>query len=211
MRRLRRNLRDYGRWVTLRKAAAQLFSAVYLARDLRIYRMDLCWWEPQVAAAAGETGSLEYRFVGPQEEAIIRQIETMEEWLQDTVERRLQQGALCLAALERGTLAGFNLVSFGQVHIPLLRCTRRFRPDQAWSEQISVDPRYRGQGTATQLRYRVFAELQRRGVRFFYGGTLAYNAASLALARKVGFRQIAEVRYRRLLHRPRWRCVRLRP
>jgi RimJ/RimL family protein N-acetyltransferase len=119
--------------------------------------------------------------------------------LQASVERRLRDGALCLAALDGRTVAGFNLVSFGRTRIDLIEAERSFRK-HAWSEQITVNPDYRGRGIASELRYRIFAELKARGIAKFYGGALALNEPSLKLARKVGFREIAEVRYRRVLY-----------
>jgi RimJ/RimL family protein N-acetyltransferase len=95
-------------------------------------------------------------------------------------------------------VAGFNLVSFGRARIDLIGAERSFRRD-AWSEQITVNPDYRGRGVASELRFRVFGELKARGIAHFYGGALALNEGSLKLARKVGFREIAEVRYRKVL------------
>jgi GNAT superfamily N-acetyltransferase len=194
LRRFRRNLRDYGLGVTLRKTGASLFGFIYRTERYRIYRIELDAWE----AALPSSEDLEYRFLRPEEDKLIAQIESLEEWLGGSVKRKLELGAICLAALDGGTVAGFNLVSFGQVYIPLIDVVRRFPERTAWSEQITVHPGYRGRGVASKLRYRIFSELRSRRVARFYGGAHASNTASLGLAHKVGFREFVEVDYRKL-------------
>jgi L-amino acid N-acyltransferase YncA len=88
--------------------------------------------------------------------------------------------------------------------------TRKLRPGCAWSEHIAVRKEYRRSGLGAQLRLRIFQELKRRGVRSLYGGTLVTNTASLALARSVGFREIADVHYRKFLSFEKWHYVRVR-
>jgi L-amino acid N-acyltransferase YncA len=89
--------------------------------------------------------------------------------------------------------------------------TRRLHPRCAWSEHIAVRKEYRRSGLGAQLRFRIFQELKLRGVRRLYGGTLVTNSASLALARSVGFKEIADVHYRKILSFKRWRYTRVRP
>jgi GNAT superfamily N-acetyltransferase len=200
-------LRDYGLGVTLRKTAFRVFRIVYEHRDFLIYRIDLRSWNPRLEDCQG----LDYRFLEPTDAAPIEQIEAMEEWLQGSIVRRLQEGAVCLAALEDGRVAGFNLVSFGRVWVPLICAFLSFRGRSAWSDQITVDPAYRGRGVAPELRYRMFSELKARGIELFYGGTLKLNSASRKLARKVGFREIVEVRYRKVLMFESRRYTRVKP
>jgi GNAT superfamily N-acetyltransferase len=106
---------------------------------------------------------------------------------------------LCIAAFDEGELAGYNLVSLGTVYMPLVKLGRRFRHDEAWSEQIAVVKDFRKKGLGANLRYRIFRELRERGVRMFYGGALAGNLASLKLARRVGFKEFVDIRYTRIL------------
>jgi RimJ/RimL family protein N-acetyltransferase len=195
IRQFQRNLRDYGTLVTLRKAVARPFQRFFETRAYRIYMIDLRAWQPRPPVE----NLLRYRLIGPDDAEVIGQIETLEDWLQGSIERRLRGGAICLAAAEGGKVAGFNLVSFGRVRVPLIGVERSFGRNSAWSEQITVNPEFRGRGIASELRYRIFTELKSRGVERFYGGALALNTASLKLARKVGFREIVEVRYRKAL------------
>ena len=186
-------MRDHGLGVTLRKSVAWLFRFVYRSAKYRIYRIDLGTLEPTVFGKE----DLEYRFIEPTESLLIGQVEGLEEWLSGSVEQKLLRGSLCLVAIDSVTVAGFNLISFGQVHIPLIEDVRRFPAGTAWSEQITVRPEYRGRGIASKLRYKIFAELKSRGITRFYGGALALNTASLRLAQKVGFREIVEVHHQK--------------
>jgi GNAT superfamily N-acetyltransferase len=194
IRKLRRNLRDYGVIVTCRKTVA-VFRVIYERRNYRIYRIDLRRNFPSPAAAK----RLTFRFLTPEDTGGIEQIEQMEEWLVGGVRHRLCQGSLCLAAFDGQQLVAFNLISFGRVHVPVVDWTRTFRSGCAWGEQISTVPAYRRQGVASELRYRIFAELKRRGVKRLYGGALVLNRPSLSLARKMGFEEIATVKFRKLL------------
>ena len=196
IKKVRRNLSDYGFGETLRKALSSLLGSVYLERTYRIYRRDLRTGKFGEEVPPG----IDLRVIGAGDAAAIKDIENMEEWLQGAVKERLSRG-LCVAAFDGERVAGFNLVAFDEVYIPLLNMTRRLRPGHAWSEQITVAKEYRKGGLATALRHRVFSELQQRGFRFLYGGTLLTNIASLKSASKVGFRFLADVRYRKVLTR----------
>jgi GNAT superfamily N-acetyltransferase len=142
---------------------------------------------------------------------LISQIEDAAEWLQGQVAARLRAGDLCLIAVQGTTLAGFNLITFDEAYIPLLKTTRVFRRGTAWSDHIAVMPAFRRGGVARSLRLHVFAELANRGIRRLYGGALVSNKPSLQLATKLGFRMLADVTYRKLGPRKTWRyrrCVR---
>ena len=196
IKKVRRNLSDYGFGETLRKGMSHLLQAVYVRRTYRIYRRDLRTVQWQDLAPEGIT----FTVVDAGDTAVIRQIEGMEEWLQGQLPGRLSQG-MCIAALDGASVAGFNLVAFREIAIPLLNMRKRLRPGQAWSEQISVRKDYRKQGLASALRFRVFSELHRRSFRALYGGALLSNIASLKTAQKVGFRFIADARYLKVLNR----------
>ena len=206
IRKFERNLEDHSFKVALSKSLAYLFRFCYERTVYRLYKIDLL-----NSSTVSETDieGVTFRFVSPSDEACIRQIEDNSEWLSGTVRERLSAGALCIAALEGEQLAGFNLVSFGEVSMPLVHISHCFRPTEAWSEQIATIKNFRKKGLASQLRYRIFEELRGRGIRMFYGGALRDNLPSLKLARHVGFREFVEIRYTRLFARRRWRYVRL--
>jgi len=196
IKKVQRNLNDYGIGETLRKAFSSLAGSVYLERTYRIYRKDLRTGKFAEEVPPG----IDLRVINAGDAAAIKDIETMEEWLQGAVKGRLSRG-LCVAAFDGERVVGFNLVAFHEIYIPLLNMTRRLRSKQAWSEQITVAKDHRKSGLASALRHRVFSELQQRGFRFLYGGTLLTNIASLKSASKLGFRSLADVRYQRVLTR----------
>jgi len=205
-RKFTRNLHDYGAAITFRKSLGHLFGFLYDSSVYRIYGMDLDAFHPPQR----QDGAFAYRLIGPDDAACILQIEAMEEWLEGSLASKLGGGGLCLAAMDGNFVAGFNLVGFGEVRMPLVNGKRNFRKGSAWSEQITVNRKYRGKGLGAELRYRMFVELKRQGYRRFYGGTLSNNHANLSLTRKVGFREIADIRYVKLLTMERWRLERVR-
>jgi GNAT superfamily N-acetyltransferase len=206
IRKFERNLQDHSLKVALSKSLAYLFRFGYEHRVYRLYKIDLLRGDAKLPT---DIVGVTFRFLTPADEAAIRQIEENSEWLRGMVRERLMAGAVCVAAFEGKQLAGFNLVSFGKVLMPLVHLSRRFRHDEAWSEQIATVKTFRGKGLASQLRYRIFEELRRRGIRKFYGGALRDNLPSLTLARRVGFREFVEIRYTRLFTRRKWRYVRV--
>ena len=105
---------------------------------------------------------------------------------------------ICLVDLDNNKVAGFNLITFGKIYIPLINLTKTFNSYQAWSEHIAVRKDYRKKGLATQLRYRIFAELKQMNIKRLYGGTLISNIPALKLARKLGFKEFVEVDYLKL-------------
>ena len=200
-----RNYKDFGPGVALSKVVTGLGAFLYESRTYRIYRIRLDRFEPRKPATSG----LQLRMLKPEEEDLICQIEGMEEWLFGKVTRKLKSGSICLVALDSGLVAGFNLVSFGEVYMPLVHKTRRFRDNEAWSEQISVNRNYRKRGLASSLRLTIFSVLRARGINRFYGGTLPGNKANLRLCRNVGLEVIADIKYRKCLHSRNWKTTRI--
>ncbi len=134
----------------------------------------------------------------------------MAEWMRGELVDKIASGSLCLVILDENKVAGFNLITFGGVFIPLIKLKRVFHQHDAWSEHIAVHKNYRRRGLATQLRYRIFDELRRRGYKKLYGGTLVSNKPSLKLAHKLGFKEIADIRYLKILDSKSWRFNRIR-
>jgi GNAT superfamily N-acetyltransferase len=205
-RKFERNLQDHGLGTALTKSFAYVWKILYQHSAYRLYKINLRDEETELPF---EVERVEFRFIDERDENAVAEIEDNSEWLSGTLKQRLTSGALCLAAFENGRLAGFNLVSFGDVFMPLVNLSRTFRRDEAWSEQIATVKSFRKKGLASQLRYRVFEELRRRGIRKFYGGALTDNVASLRLARRVGFHEFVEVRYTRVLQFQKWQYVKV--
>lgn len=209
LRKIQRNLQDHGWRVTIRKSLSYLLKPFYVECIYRVYGIDLRT-KPSPAQFKSKNLHFETKILSPDDPFAIRQIEKSHEWLENKLAHKIRGGGLCLAAYENDKLAGFNLVSFGEVFIPLINRKRAFRTGEAWSEQLTVMKEFRNQGLGSELRYRVFDLLRTRGIRKLYGGTLISNAASLMLARRVGFRAIADVRYRKVLFRETWKFKRVK-
>ena len=206
IRKFLRNLNDYGFLVTLRKIISYLIQPVYENRTYRIYRFDL---QNLQETPSGES-VFTFKIIDKSDTGIIRQIEDMEEWLKGKVASLLETGGLCLVALDGEKVAGFNLVSLAEGYIPLIGLRKDLRENEAWSDQITVSKNYRGKGLGSALRYRIFKELKKRGIERIYGGTQISNLASLNLARKVGFKEIADVQYLKILNKKRLHFKRVR-
>lgn len=203
-RKIVRNYTDYGAGAVLAKGFAGIISLFGERRSYIIYRKPL-------SEADLETGPCDSRFtfrlLDEEEESSIAQIEASEEWLKDQIKQRLASGSLCLVAEEGDRIAGFNLVSFGKVYMPLVNYWRTFLANEAWSEQITVLPDFRRCGLGAALRMHVFQELRKRGIMYFYGGTLPSNTGNRKLSKRVGFRETSLIRYYRLLSIRRWRTI----
>jgi GNAT superfamily N-acetyltransferase len=171
----------------------------------RIYGVDV----GATPSAGNADGRFRFRLLDPTDQQALRQVEAMAAWLAGHVRRRLTDGGVCLAALDGERVVAFNLIGFGQVDIPAVRLRWTFGPTEAWSEQITTHKAFRNFGLAKLVRRHAFAELRRRGVQWFYGGTLPNNSAALALARSVGFTELGDLCYRRIVGRQRWTYQRI--
>jgi len=205
IRRVKRNIEDYGWKITIRKSWDYLFEWLYLHRVYQIIVID-----PSTVSSQEVSGLQRFTFrtLQPKDTQLIEKVEELAEWLQGTVADRIARGDLCVAALSEGELAGFYFVGFGEVLIPLLQARRGFRPGRGWVEHVAVLKQYRRRGISTQLRYRTFEELRKRGCRRLYSGVLPHNLVSLRSALQAGFQPLAEVHFTKVLGSKAWRCNR---
>jgi GNAT superfamily N-acetyltransferase len=204
---IHRNYQDYGWQITLRKTLAYLLRSVYFTQVYRIYRIDLDTASlPEVPSRHDFT----FKILTPQNVDMIAQIEEIAEWLRGRLKEAIGAGQLCLVALDGDLVAGFNLINFDHATLVLVNLKKKLRQGSAWSEHIAVKKEFRKTGLGSQLRFRIFHELKKRGFRRLYGGTLQSNIASLSLARSVGFKEISDVHYRKLLSFEKWRYKRVR-
>ena len=104
----------------------------------------------------------------------------------------------------------FNLINFEQAILILVKLKKELREGSAWSSHIAVKKEFRRTGLGSQVRYRIFEELKRRGIRRLYGGTLRSNMASLKLTRSVGFTEIVDIHYRKFFSFEDWKYIRVR-
>ena len=202
-----RNLQDYGWQITLKKTLAYLLRSIYFRQVYRIYRINLEEIKPSVDL---DKHPFTFKILTLQNVDMIAQIENIAEWMRGRLAEALTAGQLCLVALDGSEVAGFNLINFGHATLILVSLQKKLRRDFAWSEHIAVKKKFRKTGLGSQLRLRIFQELKRRGIRRLYGGTLRSNTASLSLARSVGFKEIADIHYRKFFSSKNWHYKRVR-
>jgi len=202
VRKFQRNLEDHGWSISLRKGLDYLLKPVYTHQVSRLYRIDLT--KPHAPPELDGHGLI-FRILAPNDDQAIEQIENVHEWFRGGLKESIKSGALCLTAFDGEFVAGFNLIGFGEVFMPLVNKKRNFAKAHAWSEQIAVHKKFRQRGLGAQLRYRIFDELRGRGFKRLYGGALTSNLASLKLARKVGFHEIVDIHYIREFGHDTWR------
>jgi len=199
VKKFKRNLTDYGFLIAVKKMILFPFTDIYKKKDIYVYKKDLTKYEP----VEKTNPAFEYVFFEKNNitESVSNQLIAIEEWLFDKLNLILDNQGICLAAMDGDTVAGFNLVSFNEIYIPLVELKRTFRKNQAWSEQISVKKVYRKKGLGSILRYKMFNELKARGNKSLYGSTMTDNISNIELSKKVGFEIFAKIGFKRLLNR----------
>ena len=204
---VQRNLEDYGWRFTIQKILAYLVRSVYFRQVYRIYRIDLAATKPLEDSGKH---NFTFKILTAQDAGLIAQIENNAEWLRRQLQGKISAGQLCLVALDGEQLAGFNLIDFEQANLVLVNLQKKLRRGFAWSEHVAVKKEFRRTGLASQLRYKIFEELKRRGIRRLYGGTLRSNAAALRLTRSVGFKEIGDIYYQKFFSFESWQYKRIR-
>jgi GNAT superfamily N-acetyltransferase len=202
-----RNYQDYGWHITLKKTLAYLLRSVYFQQVYRIYGINLEKTSPPVYPNKHQ---LTFKILTPQNVDMIAQVEGIAEWLRGHLTEAIAAGQLCLVALDGDQVAGFNLIHFDHATLVLVNLQKKLRKGFAWSEHIAVKKEFRKTGLGSQLRFRIFQELKKRGIRRLYGGTLQSNIASLKLARAVGFKEMGDIHYRKFFSFEKWQYKRVR-
>jgi GNAT superfamily N-acetyltransferase len=203
---IHRNRQDYGWRVTIHKALAYLIRSIYFRQIYRIYKVNLEGMKPRVDF---DEHPFTFKVLSAQNENMIAEIENMAEWLRGRLSTAIANGQMCLVALDGDRVAGFNLINFDHATLVLVNLKKNLRTGCAWSEHIAVKKEFRKTGLGSQIRFRIFQELKKRGIRRLYGGTLQSNIASLNLARSVGFEEIADIDYRKFFFLENWRYKRV--
>lgn len=204
-RKIKRNIEDYGVKTAILKSTAYLLRPIFRYQVYRMYRIDI----ENIIPQALSLHRLSYKLVCSEDTKVIEEIEKEVEWLRSKAREKILKGDLCMVALFQDKMVGFNLVTFGEVYIPLIDIVRVFRQNEAWSEHIAVHKKFRKMGLGTEIRHRIIEELKKRGIKRLYGGTIISNKQSLQLARKVGFREMVDVTYVKALKFKRWQCKRV--
>lgn len=204
---IRRNVQDYGWLATSKKTIAHVLRPVYFHTVYRLARIDLDQPRP---GQYEPWPFLTFKALTLKDTDALAQIKNMAEWLRGDLEAKLESGSRCFAALNREEVAGFTLVSFGRIFVPLVNRSWALRPKQAWVEHITVKKNYRRKGLGTSLCRFMLEQLERRGLNRVYEGMLISNLASQMHAKKVGFRAFVDVHYRELMGFQSWHYERRR-
>ncbi len=182
---------------------AGVFSSIYLKKIYRLYRINLVEYQPK--SVSKEFFVYQIMSAANYDEDKIRQIENIEEWLTGKIGPDIKNDGICLLALDGERVAGFNWINFNTFYMPIIDKTMTFRPDKAWSQQITVHPDYRGKGLGSGLRHTIFTELKKRGIKKFYGGTLHINVPNIQSSKRVGFEFFVDIHYKRLFGSRSWK------
>lgn len=209
IKKFKRNLADYGFFIAVKKMVLYPFSDIYKEKAYLIYKKDLRKYEP----VNKNNPAFTFKFFTKENltENIKKQLTEIEEWLIDRIDFIFEHKGICLVALDNDNVAGFNLVSADEVYIPLVEIQRKFKPYQAWSEQITVRKEYRSKGLGSVLRFKMFDELKSRGFKSLYGGTMWDNWSNIELSKKVGFTIFLKIKFTRILKNKKYQFERIYP
>ena len=106
----------------------------------------------------------------------------------ENLQRRMDDGNLCVAALVNGTIvaycwASFEMMDFKAYKVALEEC-------EAYLSDAYTVPQFRGKNLAGHLRCRLYRELEQRGRERFFSITLCCNKPALRLTQKLQSRVV---------------------
>jgi hypothetical protein len=109
----------------------------------------------------------------------------------DIVATRFARGDICLAAINKGTFAGFLWLAFGAYDEDEVRCRYELAGhDLSWDYDIHIEPRYRMGRTFLRLWDAANQLLRQRSVNWSISRISAFNPASLNSHARLGTRQL---------------------
>jgi len=195
LRKLKRNLSDYGIWITAAKLLRYIIKPIYEKQTYIIFFNEL----DHFIYHSFSNDNFTYKFINKNDSEIIKQIEGREEWLHGKLIDKLNKDCICLVALFDKKVVGFFLVNLNEFYIPLIHLKRSLKPNECFGDQISIDKIYRGTGLTSSLRIRMFEELRKRGINKIYGGTLISNIATRKSVSKAGYKYLTDVLFIKFL------------
>jgi len=187
----RRNFRDFGFFICLKKAISYLARPIYENNNVVLFKSDI----KNIDGEKLYQSNLDYKFINSKDTDIIKQIEEMEEWLSIKLESD-EGNKLCLAALKNNEVIGFYLISFSKTHLPFLGLKLLLNNDEAFGDQITVHKKYRRKGISTEMRSIAYMILKKRGIKTIYTAILPYNFASLKSNKRGGGKRIGQLLYK---------------
>jgi GNAT superfamily N-acetyltransferase len=193
-------------WKALVRRIRTALTRLFTVQIQKICRLDI---DPNACNQPRWENGWVCRVLHPKNEEAIAQIEQMNSWRKGELWERIAAGNVCVAALCDGKVVGFNLVTFGEVCIEKIHLRRFFRPEEAWVEQMTVRPEVHHQGLGMSLHQVLPEVLRQRGVPRLYAGSSRSNQAAHRLARRAGFREVADIHYVHFFGLKTWHCVRV--
>ena len=114
IKKIRENFLDYGIWLALKKTFYFVVKPVYKKLTIKIYFIEIDHFNQLHV----NNNNFVFKYVDKDDIKIIKQIEDMEEWLQNKVIDMLNSNYICLAALDKNTVAGFYLINLVKIILP---------------------------------------------------------------------------------------------
>lgn len=200
-----RNVKDYGLWTSIKKSTSFLIKSVYQKITYIIYELNV----QSIQKKEINRSDYEFKILTIEDDNFINQIEDMEEWLKGELKKSLITNGICMAIIKKNKVAGFNWVTLGEGTIPLLKLRVITKPDEAWSEQITIHKDFRREGLANQLRTKFYNELKKMRVKALYGHRQGWNIASKMSAQKYTYKELVKADYIKILNIKRFRYAKL--
>jgi len=192
---IKRNLYNFGILITLKKTFYFVIKPVYKKLTYKIYFIEVNNFKhPPVI-----NSNYVYKFLDRDDIEFIKQIEDMEEWLQNKIIEKLNSNWICLTALDKNTVVGFLIANLNELSIPWINYKKKLRSNECYGEQITINMKYRRIGLAASLRLRVFEELKKRGITKFYVGVPAWNKIIRKSVNNFGFNYLVDISYVRFI------------
>jgi hypothetical protein len=195
VKKIKRNLYNFGIWITVKKAFFSLLKQVYRKLTYKIYFIEL----NNFNRPPDRNKNFVYKFVDRDDRNIINQIEDMEEWLENRIVEKLDNNCICLAALDNDTVTGFLIANPNALNIPWMKFKKNLRSNECYGEQITINKKYRRMGLAASLRLKVFDEIQKKGITKFYVGIPSWNKIIRKSVNKFGFTYLADLSYLKII------------
>jgi len=190
-----RNLYNYGLLITLKKAVYFVIKPLYKNLTYKMYFVEL---DNLIYKPVGNHNFI-YKFVDKEDIKIIKQIEDMEEWLQNRIISKLNNNCICLVAIDNNTVVGFLIANLNEMSIPWINFKKKLRANECYGEQINISKKFRGIGLASTIRLRVFEELRKRGISKFYVGIPIWNKIIRRSVINFGFTYLTDISYLRVI------------
>ena len=130
IKKIKRNLFNFGIWITLKKTFYFVVKPAYKKLTYKIYFIELNNFNNLPVS----NNNFIYKFVDKDDIKIIKQIEDMEEWLQNRIIDMLNSNCICLVALDKNRVVGFLIANLNELNIPWINFKKILRANDCYGE-----------------------------------------------------------------------------